>query len=564
MIPAFPRALVRAAESALVRSANDEADPERFMRSAARAVCERARAMLGRGAGADEERAAGARGGARRRSSGAPRVLALAGGGDNGGDALYAASLLADAGVACAVLALHPRLHERGAAAAREAGVEIFEAGALLEAAGIERLAGVPEIDALLDAPVWIDGILGTGLKGVPREPLASRLAELDALRDDRGARVLAIDVPSGALDDEGRVEGPLLRAEETVTMAALKSALVLPPASYAAGAVRVHDLGLESPLEKGEEGTPAVRLVEDPDIVRVVRVPGEGDHKYARGVAGLVAGSDSYPGAGVLACLGAAAAGPGMIRLDAPRRVQDLALSARPGIVTAGGRIQAGLVGPGMDEESEPSVRDLARFCLRSGLPLVVDAGALALVPDFMRDGGGEPAPLPGPVVLTPHAGEASALLAALGDARPRRWIEQNPAEAARALAARVGARVLLKGAACVLASPDGSLVAIPKGTGWTGVAGAGDVLAGILVGLLASWRARVETGREAPSFEEAVAVGALVHARAGALAAGRLGPAGAPIGPEEIAAAVPEVIGAALARLTTREDGAAGPVGY
>ncbi len=554
MIPAYPRALVRSAESALVAEAVSAGDPDHFMRSAARAVADAVLDALG-----DDPR-----------SHGSPAVLALAGGGDNGGDALYAASFLAESGIPCIALGLHERIHERASAAAREAGVEILRApvpGARTDSddtaeqddavasraspgsgsALVPALADDPRIAAALRAGVWIDGILGTGLEGAPREPARSWIRELEDVRRARGARVVAVDVPSGALSDEGAVTEPVLAADRTVTMGGLKSALVLPPALHRAGAVSVHDLGLDLPESD-------VRVVEDADVAEVLGVPGPSDHKYTRGVAGLVAGSDSYPGAGVLACLGAQAAGPGMIRLDAPGRVEDLALSRIPGIVTEGGRIQAGLVGPGMDETREQSVRDLARFCLSSGLPLVIDAGALALVPEFARTR------LADTCVLTPHAGEAAALLSALGELRPRWWIEENPAEAARIIASATGARVLLKGAACVLASPDGSLVAIPAGLGWTGVAGAGDVLAGLLTGLAATWRARVESDRPHVDFATVLAVGALLHARAGALAARRYGPLGAPIGAHEIAEALPAVIG----RLLAGADGAAEPVGY
>lgn len=559
MIATYSRAQVRAAEVGLLaRSAQGE-DPDRVMRGAAGAVAERAREMLADigsrpspGSRPESEPRA-PRGTGPAPTAPLPAVAVFAGGGDNGGDALYAAALLQDSGIACTVLAMSPRLHERAARAARAAGVEILPLARLLAEADASRLDALVEVDAALDAPLWVDGILGTGARGAPRPPLDRWLGELEERRRRTGARVLAIDLPSGGLEDSGETSGPLLHADETVTMGAMKSAIVLPPAAYAAGRVSVHGIG----LDMGSAPVGA-RLVEEADIARILSVPGPLDHKYARGTAGLVAGSDSYPGAGVLAALGAGASGVGMIRLDAPERVHDLVLAQDPGVVLEGGRISAGLVGPGMDEDTLQANRELATFCIDASRPLVIDAGALGLVPELLaRPGGG----LGGFTVLTPHLGEARRLLADLGETRTAEELLDRPSDAAGRLCELTGAHVLLKGGACVLACPDSALIAIPRGLGWTGVAGAGDVLAGLLVGLAAGWSERSaapggakgpraqNAGRPgAPSFAEVVAVGALIHARAGEEAALRHGPLGAPIRAQEIAAAIPRVIGAAL----------------
>lgn len=516
MIFAYPRATVRAAEADLVALAQVEGDADFFMRSAAKALVAEVLAMLGE-----------------RSHDLDPLVCALVGGGDNGGDALYAAAFLAERGLRVCALSFGRQVHEGAAIAARSAGIELVNASDLLDAG--HALETNVQISAALDAPVWIDGILGTGIVGAPREPVATALRELESIRKVRGARVLAADVPSGGLSDEGEPLGIILRAERTVTMGALKSALVLPPASYAAGHVRVHDLGCELPDSP-------IRFVEDADIAQAVAIPGPLDHKYTRGVAGLVAGSNTYPGAGILAVAGAQAGGAGMVRLDAPRRVEDMVLVGAPGIVTKGGRIQAGLVGPGMDEDTTQECRELARFCIHSGLPLIVDAGALTLVPELRSSGMG------GATVLTPHAGEAAHLLGALDEPRPRGWVEDHPVQAAQALAQLTSAYVLLKGASSILASPEGRLIAIPLGLGWTGVAGSGDVLAGVLTGLAASWRAKVEAGTPHGSFEDVIAAGALLHVRAGACAAREFGPRGAPIRAVDIAAAIPRVLGVLL----------------
>lgn len=531
MIPAFTRAEVREAEARHVRAARAEGDPDRLMRSAARAVADEVKDVLAAARPAFPGGEA------------SPRVCALVGGGDNGGDALYAASFLAQQGVPCTAVCLSPRVHERARAAAAEQGVACLSAHALAEG---EPLRSSPGIVEALSSPIWIDGICGTGLVGAIRKPLASRLRELEGIRSERGARVVAIDAPSASSDD-GEIEGPLLKAERTVTMGAMKSLLALPPASRAAGRVRVHELGLDM-------GRSRVVLMEESDAAALIRAPGPEDHKYTRGVAGLVVGSQTYPGAGVLAALGAQGAGPGMIRLDAPTRVADLVLAAAPGVVTRGGRIQSGLVGPGMDEETRQAARELARFAASSGLPLIIDAGGLELVPELRDQGIGEF------TVLTPHAGEAATLLGALGRTTPRWWVEDHPAEAARILAREAGARVLLKGAESLLATPASRIFVTPRGSAWTGVAGAGDVLAGFLAGLAAGWKADRERGLTDRDFDALIAAGAMIHALAGAAAAGSHGPLGGPIGALDIARALPPVLG----RLLTPPAGRAEPVGY
>ncbi len=318
-------------------------------------------------------------------------------------------------------------------------------------------------------------------------------------------------------------------------------------PRSYQDGHVYAYE------RESDREDTQVI-LIEERDIPQLIRVPGPEDHKYTRGIVGLVAGSHSYPGAGVLAVLGAQGAGPGMIRLDAPPRVEDLALAAAPGIVTQGGRIQAGLIGPGMDEERRQAARELARFSLLSGLPLIIDAGGLELVPELCDTGIGEC------TVLTPHAGEAASLMRKLGQDTSRNWVETHPREAAQTLSHASGARVLLKGATTFLATADSRIFATPQGSAWTAVAGAGDVLAGFLAGLAAGWKADHEQGLPDRDFDAMIAAGAMIHMLAGKKAAQRHGPIGAPISALDIAHALPSVLGQLLAS----SQGEAQAVGY
>ena len=298
--------------------------------------------------------------------------------------------------------------------------------------------------------------------------------------------------------------------------------------------------------------------------LTRAVGEPGPDDHKYTRGVVGLWAGSESYPGAAVLAASGAVRAGAGMVRLSAPRRVEDLVLAARPEVVPAAGRVQALVLGPGIDP-ADTARADEVRAVLASTLgpcgkdrqcptrvPTVVDAGALSILPELLTEDL-TCTPLH---VLTPHAGEAAALLIALEDQgtpvqETRRWsrerVEAHPGLAAREICRRTGATVLLKGATTLIAAPQRPLVSVDGGPGWMATAGSGDVLAGILGAVLAGAAARWEQGAPDASgadpvldaLVDSVAAGVRLHALAGAYAAASpQGAGGARTGGHPIAA--------------------------
>lgn len=500
-------AAVRAAEARVV----DAAPQDAFMRRAARAVADAAARLSG----------------------GGDAVLALVGGGDNGGDALYAAAYLARAGrrVRAALLSAHP--HPRGLEAARDAGVE-FARPHLGEsdAAGFAR------------EPVWLDGITGSGLRGALREPLAGLVAGLDRRARRSGALVVSIDIPSGLSGDDGRTPGPVLAGDHLVTMGAVKRACLLPPAALAVGDIEVVDMGLAFE-DAGGEPAPLGRF-EAPDAAARLRAPGRADHKYSRGVVGVCAGSATYPGAGVLAAEGALAAGPGMVRLLSAPEVARLVLARHPGVVTAPGRVQAQLVGSGLDADMERRARDAAAQALERGLPLVVDAGGLRLLPELL---GGRPAA--SPLVLTPHAGEAAALLARLvGEPVTRPDVEADPAARAAQIARSTGAWVVLKGSVTLVVGRDGPVYSLAGAPGWTGVAGSGDVLGGIVASLLAGRQADAEGGGDPLDVPGACAAGVWLHSRAAGLASGCDGRRpGGPIQPEDIARRVPAVIASLLA---------------
>ena len=283
---------------------------------------------------------------------------------------------------------------------------------------------------------------------------------------------------------------------------------------------------------------------------------PSADEDKYRRGVVGVVAGSDTYPGAGLLTTFAASNTGVGMVRLNSTRRVEDLVLHYAPGVVTVGGRIQSGVIGPGCTNERYEDCRELAQFCIDSKLPLVIDAGALDLVRSLVDYADAHSRSL-SRTILTPHHGEASRLLTQLGSPLSRADIDADPAASAKELALLTGAIILLKSATTLcsyLHHDQGSrtqeIVSIPQETPWAGVAGSGDVLAGAVAGIAAGFQARAERRQGNPSISEAecatlASLGAWVHAQA-AFRAG-VGSEGHahPIQAIDIARALPEIIG-------------------
>lgn len=446
-------------------------------------------------------------------------VLALVGGGNNGGDALWAAADLSRRGVVAHAALCGETAHAEGLAAARAAGVRVTRV----------VTDGEADLPALLDlagrAGVWIDGLAGIGLTGPLRDPLARIVASLESER--RGTPdepvVIAVDVPSGVVDS-GAVPGEVLHAHLTVTMGTPKPALLLPPACGAAGRVEVVDLGL--PLG---EAAVAVRRLGAADVADLYPWPRRADHKYTRGVVGVWAGSEDYRGAAVLACAGALAAGPGMVRYLGPvASVRD----HHPEVVTTPGRLQAALVGSGIagDDAALAALREAAAHAI----PLVVDAGALAVLDRVDRSA---------PAIMTPHAGELAALLGT-----PRADVEADPASAARRFAAAHGVTVLLKGPVTVVAAPDGTLYSQEGPTAWLATAGSGDVLAGVLAAVAALLQARAEEDGHV-DLAAAGAAAAWIHAQAGARAAGahtHRPDAGGPITASGVARAVPAVLAA------------------
>ncbi|MFC8346107.1 NAD(P)H-hydrate dehydratase [Streptomyces sp. NPDC057280] len=419
------------------------------------------------------------------------RVVLLVGSGDNGGDALYAGARLARRGAGVSAVLLAPeRAHAGGLAALRRAGGSVVPAGRAEE--------------AILRADLVLDGIVGIGGKGGLRADAAALVAVVERSR----AAVVAVDLPSGVDADTGEVRGEAVRADLTVTFGTHKPGLLIDPAREYAGVVRLVDIGLSLP------GEAEIEALQHADVAELLPVPGAESDKYRRGVVGIAAGSARYPGAAVLAVAGALRGGAGAVRYVGPAGGAVIARFPETLVSDQGpakaGRVQAWVVGPGAGDDAA-SVAEV----LEAEVPVLIDADGLRLADrDAVRGRGA-------PTLMTPHAGEAAALL---GVAREE--VEGARLESVRELAGRYGATVLLKGSTTLVADSGGGAVRVnPTGTGWLATAGSGDVLSGLTGSLLAAGLSALDAG----------SVGAYLHGLAGRLAAD-----GGPVGAGDVAGAV------------------------
>jgi len=461
------------------------------------------------------------------------RVVVLAGTGDNGGDALYAGARLAARGASVTAVATGTKWHEDAARALSRSGGRLVRAQE--RDAPADRAVSVAEAAiAIASADLIIDGILGIGGHGGLREPAAA-LAGLAARAAEAGALVVAADLPSGVDADTGVMAGAAIRADVTVTFGALKPGLLIDPGASYAGTVELIDIGLRPHLA----APPQAVALQAADVAALLPLLGAESDKYRRGVLGVLAGSERYTGAAALVVGGAVRGGAGMVRLVTAARAAEVVRqrwpeavitmtehaadapgAPRAAAVTAAGRVQAWVAGPGLGTGGE--AEDLLAAVLATPLPVLVDADGLTILArreDLLSRPAGAA------TLITPHAGE----LARLVGAEPGE-IEARRLEWARRAAAKLGVTVLLKGSTTLVAPADPAepVHVNPTGTPWLATAGSGDVLSGLGGALLAQgvWPPR-----------SAAASAAFLHGLAGRLAA-----RDAPIGASDLIASLPE----------------------
>ena len=421
-------------------------------------------------------------------------ILVIAGPGNNGGDGFVAAAELAARGREVSVILLCERESLQGDAASAARGW---------------KYPVLPFNPQAIGRPALIiDALFGAGLD----RPVKGEPFDMIEAINANGAPVLAVDLPSGINGTSGAIMGTAVRAVETVTFFRRKPAHLLLPGRVHCGRVRVADIGIDASVlveiaPRTFENVPS-------SWANAFPIPTVEGHKYDRGHVVAVSGGIAATGAARLSARGALRAGAGLVTLASPRdalAVNASALTAvmvRPvdtviefGELLGDKRLNAYVIGPGagIGERS----RDLVLAALTAKKALVLDADALtsfADAPERLFEAirhSSDPQ-----VVLTPHEGEFPRLFSDISNKHPGR----SKLERVRAAAERAGAVVLLKGPDTTVASPDGRATIAANAPPWLATAGAGDVLSGMIAGLLA---------QGVPAFE-AASIGVWMHGEA------------------------------------------------
>lgn len=433
-------------------------------------------------------------------------MLVLCGGGNNGGDGLAIARHAAIHGMSATCLLLAPPEKLTPDAALQLKILQGFiDVDIRYGAKGLEAINGMA-FDMIVDA------MLGTGATGELRPPIADAVEWANTAPCPK----IAIDIPTGLNADTGQAAGVVFEADVTITMAALKPGLLLGDGPDYSGEIFVAHIGAPDWLYEGsncallDAGTALEGL---PTISRI-------RHKYARGKGLVLAGSYGMPGAGKLTATATIAAGAGLVVYGMPEGVAPLVVPGLPSEIMslslpetdgsfaadAFDHIKDNLekytviaLGPGLttSDNAGAFARDIVE---RSPLPVVLDADGLNAFIGRANELRNRKAPL----IITPHHGEMARLLERSAEA-----IGANPLEAAREAAKRFDCIVVLKGAPTVIALPDGMAWINSAGNPGMATAGAGDVLTGVIAGLIA--------GRDPDDLLPGLLTAVYLHSRAG-----------------------------------------------
>lgn len=428
-----------------------------------------------------------------RRTPPGARILVLCGPGKNGGDGFVAARLLARRGRPVTLALAGDRERLSGDAAEMAAA----------------WTGPIEPIEAIMpsDYGLIVDALFGAGLS----RPLEGAVAVLVEAVNAAGRPVVAVDVPSGLSGDTGESEGPAIQATETVTFFRLKPGHLLMPGRSLCGVITIAEIGIRADLVFAPQKPPLL-FRNEPGLWRTHWPAHELDtHKYRRGAVLVVAGGLAGVGAPRLGARAALRIGAGLATIacrpealaahaargpDAlmQRAVADSAALER---LLAEKRLSAVLLGPALGLDGE--AREAVAAVLRSSVPAVLDADALTIVAGTAASTRRQIARRGVPCVLTPHEGEFARLFGESGAG--------SKLERARLAAAGIGAVIVLKGADTVIAAPDGRAAINKTGCPALATAGSGDVLGGMVAGLLAQGM---------PGFEAACAA-VWLHGRAG-----------------------------------------------
>jgi NAD(P)H-hydrate epimerase len=415
-------------------------------------------------------------------------VGVVAGRGNNGGDGYVIARYLAQQGYPVTVYLLSTTDKVQGDAAANlkllsALGVPVIEAP---DEASFARCQST-----MRAVPVWVDAIFGTGLGGEVRGLFRNVIEFINHLKRP----VLAVDIPSGLSADTGQPCGTCIRARITVTFAFPKVGQAVFPGAEYTGQLEVVDIGIPPHIA---DGVSPRQLLLSAEAVRGYLAPRAPDaHKGRTGHLLVIAGSPGKTGAAVMTAVSALRIGAGLVTLGAPESLHPLLetltleamtsplpetaagrwdLSARDAILTLAQGKSCMALGPGLGPAAETGelVRELVRS---SPIPLVIDADGLnhlAGHTQVLKD-------LAVPAILTPHPGEMARLLGTTAPA-----VQRDRIACARDLAATLNLHVVLKGARTIIAHPEGTVYVNPTGNPGMAAGGMGDVLTGVLAGLI------------------------------------------------------------------------------
>jgi NAD(P)H-hydrate epimerase len=454
------------------------------------------------------------------------RVVILCGKGNNGGDGMVVARLLRDQGLKSRVLLFAQPEGLRGDAAVNYQ--RLRASGQLEVVEGPETWQTLKA--SLQNTTLFVDALLGTGLA----KPLEGFLLEVvrDINREFSAARVLAVDLPSGISADTGELIGEHVRADFSVTFTAPKIAHVFPPACEQVGEWVVKQIGTPGETLESDPGL-SLNYACQQDVAWIAQPRRMTAHKGNYGHVLILAGSIGKTGAAALTARAALRAGAGLVTVataksalpivaalgmefmtEALPETEDGTISLRALDYGRLDKLLAGksvlAVGPGIG--SHPETAELVRTIVNKySLPLVLDADGLNAFAGSMNNFRKETR-LTGTTVFTPHPGEMARLT---GNTTAE--IQARRVEGAREFSHQYGLTLVLKGFRTLIAGPPGQVWVNPTGNPGMATGGTGDVLTGLLAGLLAQFPTRVAS--------EVATAAVYLHGLAGDLAAGDLG---------------------------------------
>ncbi len=450
------------------------------------------------------------------------RIGILAGRGNNGGDGFVMARFLANAGIPVTVFLMASRDKVAGDA---KINLELYQV--LLSHCPHAKLVEIPDEDSLtskkmqiLHQDILIDALLGTGLNA----PVTGRFFQLIQWMNESRCPVFAVDIPSGLNADTGKAQGIAVRADATATFAHAKAGHILYPGNVYTGKLEVIDIGI--PGFVSDKHPVFLSVMEMEEVQGDFPSRRFDSHKGSFGHVLVIAGSPGKTGAAALCANAAARSGAGLVTLGCPESVHSvmehkvtepmsiglpeteqgiLGIEAFDAIVSLAKDKQVLALGPGMGTH-ENTKKLVAELVQSMAIPMVLDADALNCLSEHMDVLKNAKAP----VVITPHPGEMARLCG-----KTTEEIQNDRVGIARAFTQKFQVILVLKGAQTLVALPNGEVFCCPVGNPGMASGGMGDVLTGIIAGLVA----------QKMDVEKAVTAGVYVHGLAGDMLADEIG---------------------------------------